>query len=236
MAGAVVTLYAKWIPVKYTITWDSHGGSAVNAWTRDYGTQLGTLPVSNLTGYALSGWYTAASGGSQISKSTMVTGNATYHAHWAVVIYTVRYNGNRNTGGTMDDTTHRYGDGSTLRPNAYIRQYTVYFHGNNTPPDDRTSSASPYNANATPELDTETSNYGFRGWARTSFSNAVQYDDGARADTLTDVNGITITLYAVWNPVKITVPTVSRNGYIFNGWWNAASASGGSKIVDVGET
>ena len=57
--------------------------------TKHYGDALGTLPSSSRTGYTFLGWFTAASGGTQISTSTICYGNVTYYAHWQINTYTV---------------------------------------------------------------------------------------------------------------------------------------------------
>ena len=46
------------------------------------GAAVGALPVPMRKGYELVGWFTAASGGAQITASTVVTGNVTYYAQW----------------------------------------------------------------------------------------------------------------------------------------------------------
>lgn len=52
--------------------------------SREYPTnsQLSDLPVVVRPGYTFDGWFTAASGGTQISTSTTVTRNVTYYAHY----------------------------------------------------------------------------------------------------------------------------------------------------------
>lgn len=78
------TLYASWSTNEYTVYFDANGGSSVTppSISGDYGNALGTLPTATRLGYSLNGWYTAASGGTKISSSTTITGNATYYAHW----------------------------------------------------------------------------------------------------------------------------------------------------------
>ena len=50
---------------------------------KTYGTTLGTLPSNSRTGYTFSGWYTASTGGTQISSTTSVpSSDTTYYAHW----------------------------------------------------------------------------------------------------------------------------------------------------------
>ena len=85
----------------YTVTFNANGGSlGSNSPTRSIteGNAVGTLPTPTRTGYTFAGWWTAASGGTQISASTTVTGNVTYYAHWTVK-YTVTFNANGGTGG-----------------------------------------------------------------------------------------------------------------------------------------
>ena len=65
------------------------------------GAVIGVLPTPTRTGYTFAGWWTAASGGTQISASTTVTGNVTYYAHWTVNQYTVTFEGN---GGALGES------------------------------------------------------------------------------------------------------------------------------------
>ena len=60
---------------------------------------IGTLPTPTRTGYAFAGWFTAASGGTQITTSTVVTSRDcyTYYAHWTINSYTVKIKPNSGT-------------------------------------------------------------------------------------------------------------------------------------------
>ena len=66
-----------------TVTFDANGGN-VSPQTRTVmsDSTVGALPTPTLNGYAFDGWWTAKSGGAQISPSTKVTSNVTYYAHW----------------------------------------------------------------------------------------------------------------------------------------------------------
>ncbi|GAB6391695.1 MAG: InlB B-repeat-containing protein [Treponematales bacterium] len=60
------------------------------------------------TGYTFAGWYTLASGGTQITASTKVTITAaqTLYAHWtAGAAYTITYNLNGGTGAASGSYT-----------------------------------------------------------------------------------------------------------------------------------
>lgn len=91
------TLTATWTANSYTATFDANGGTTASpsTITKTYGTALGTLPTTTRTNYKFLGWFTAASGGTQISSSTtMGASNVTYYAHWELDLITISYDGN----------------------------------------------------------------------------------------------------------------------------------------------
>ena len=98
-----ITLYAHWTANNYTITFNANGGSVGTVLTVTYDSTYGTLPTPSRTGYSFAGWFTAASGGSQITNSTKVsiTSNQTLYAHWNINSYGVTINtsnANKSTG------------------------------------------------------------------------------------------------------------------------------------------
>ena len=87
----------------YPITLNAMGGS-VNPTTIQVTSEgsYGTLPTPTKTGYVFIGWYTAASGGAQVTSSTIYhksAGAITIYAHWTVKTLTVNfiYGGQVNT-------------------------------------------------------------------------------------------------------------------------------------------
>ena len=80
--SADTTYYAHWTVNQYTITFNANGGTGGTSKKIDYGSALGALPTPVRDDYDFGGWFTAASGGTQISASTNVTGDKTYYAHW----------------------------------------------------------------------------------------------------------------------------------------------------------
>ncbi|MDR3319283.1 MAG: InlB B-repeat-containing protein [Clostridiales bacterium] len=66
------------------VTFDYRGGSGSEA-TRsvDKDAAIGTLPIPNYRNdYTFNGWFTAASGGTQITESTVITANVTFYAQY----------------------------------------------------------------------------------------------------------------------------------------------------------
>jgi uncharacterized repeat protein (TIGR02543 family) len=92
-----LTVYAKWTANQYTVSFDSHDGSPVDDMIITFGSTYGELPESSRNGYYFAGWFTAGTGGSQISASTIVATAAdhTLHAQWSQVpIYQVDFDAN----------------------------------------------------------------------------------------------------------------------------------------------
>ena len=96
MGAADTTIYAHWTISSYTLTADCYGGTAPSTlptgWTANgqqpyrtlnYQSEYGTLPEPTRQGYIFAGWFTAASGGSEVNSSTtMGAANATIYARW----------------------------------------------------------------------------------------------------------------------------------------------------------
>ena len=81
------TLHAQWNANTLTISYDSHSGSTVSDGdtSTTTGGTISALPTNpTRTGYTFNGWYTAASGGTQITTSSPhgQTANFTLHAQW----------------------------------------------------------------------------------------------------------------------------------------------------------
>jgi len=68
-----------------TVTFNGNGGTpASQQRTVQSGRAIGTLPQVSRSGHNFLGWFTAATGGSQITTNTIVNGNATVFARWQV--------------------------------------------------------------------------------------------------------------------------------------------------------
>jgi uncharacterized protein (TIGR02145 family)/uncharacterized repeat protein (TIGR02543 family) len=79
-----VTLYAKWTIIKYTVTFNSNGGSSVASQSVDYGS-LATVPTApTKTSYVFAGWYSNAGLTTAYNFSTPVTSAITLYAKWEI--------------------------------------------------------------------------------------------------------------------------------------------------------
>ena len=82
-----ITFYANWTANTYTVNFNANGGSVGTAFkTVAYNSTYGVLPTPERVGYEFLGWFTAASGGTQILNTTTVgiTSTQTLYAQWEV--------------------------------------------------------------------------------------------------------------------------------------------------------
>lgn len=96
------TLYARWEPMKYTVTLDPGEGrieSGSGTITVTYGDKYPTMPVPVLDRYDFLGWFTAPVGGKEVSAGdeVAITEDATLYARWQIkdseIEYTVALDG-----------------------------------------------------------------------------------------------------------------------------------------------
>ncbi len=73
------TLYAQWTPIKYTVKFDSNGGSAAAEQTVDYGSTVKQPANPTRSGYTFGGWLL---NGEPYDFSTPITGDITLTASW----------------------------------------------------------------------------------------------------------------------------------------------------------
>ena len=302
-----VTYYAHWTATKrsYTATFNGNGGStpSPSSITKEYNTALGTLPTCTRTGYTFLGWYTASSGGTKISTTTVVTKDITYYAQWSINSYTLTFNPN---GGTVTPTskdleynsvygtlptptrasnaqyTYTFagwytaatgGTQVTAATKMAAKDTTVYAHWTSNTRSytvsyqttygtlNRTSQSIAYNSKGSCTLtmpnNTAEFTYTFVGWytaangGGTKVGSELTLETPAITGTVTYYAYVTrstksythtfnangggtvspATITKAYNTALGTLPTVSRTGYTFVGWFDTSAASGGTQAT-----
>jgi len=92
--GLDQTIYAQWTEKAFTIYLDADGGECSTASiTAAYNTAVGSLPTATRTGYNFHGWFTATTGGTQITESTTfsTSDDITLYARWLADAYTASW-------------------------------------------------------------------------------------------------------------------------------------------------
>ena len=110
-----LTLTAKWQLNRYTITFDTAGGSEVPSITQDYGTAITPPAAPTRTGYTFAGW-------DKTIPSTMPAGDMTITARWQVNQYTITFK--PENGGEDIVITQNYGTAITAPANPTKTGYT----------------------------------------------------------------------------------------------------------------
>ncbi|MGI6375415.1 MAG: InlB B-repeat-containing protein [Anaerolineae bacterium] len=111
-----ITLYAKWTPLSYTVTFDAQGGSAVAPQTVDHGGYASEPTAPTWTGHTFGGWFKdAACTTPWLFAHDTVTGDVTLYAKWTLESYTVTFDS--QGGSAVSSQTVDYG-GHVIEPTA----------------------------------------------------------------------------------------------------------------------
>ena len=210
--------------------WSLSGGGSISGSTYTFGDTDGTLTAQytqtgiTLTrptrpGYTLKGWYTASSGGTKVGNGGDVykpsANGTTIYAQW-------EYNGSASTQYTL--TVNAGAGTATGSTSIHGTSGSTVTISNPTPPSGYTIT---FNANngycSTSSL---TTSYNFNGWTVTSGYGSVS----GQTYTFGNGNG---TVTASYYQNGAYLPTATRSGYTFKGWYTYSS--GGSKAGSAGE-
>ena len=209
------TLYARWTPNKeLIITYNPNGGIATRYFDRvRIGAFIPALPSATWGSETTSRWFTSKTGGSEVRQGDTVTqtDDFTLYAHWSIPVntHTLTFNAN---GGTVSPASRTLAEGAA------------------------------YGTLPTPTR----SGYTFVEWRTAPYvgtlvtSSTTMGTDDVTIYAIWRGNAITITLNANGGTVTPTTKSVengsvygilphpTRSGFIFDGWWTAAT--GGTKI------
>ncbi|MFV0528239.1 MAG: beta strand repeat-containing protein [Lachnospiraceae bacterium] len=208
------TLYAQWTANTYEVTFSGEGGTPSTA-TKDvtFASAYGTLPTASRTGYTLAGWYTAATGGTEVTAATVVsTASAhTLYAQWTANTYEVTFSGEGGTPstGTKDVTfAAAYGVLPTASRTGY--GFDGWF----------TAATGGTEVTALTLVSTASDHTLYAQWTANSYEVTFSGEGGTPSTGTKDV-----TFASAYG----TLPTASRTGYAFDGWFTAAT--GGAEVI-----
>jgi uncharacterized repeat protein (TIGR02543 family) len=205
-----LNLYAVWEVNNYTLTFTS-SGSSVPSQTLPFGSNVIAPTNPTREGYIFSGWLPSI-------PTTMPAENITLNAQWNIKSFNIYFNSNYGAKSILEYYSASYDDNFLFLESATRTGYT------------------------------------FSGWSETELG-VVPYTFPNKIPDLGS-NGTTKTFYAIWtaniytitfnaeggtnlsettknvtfNGTYGTLPTVSRSGYTFSGWFN--QQSGGTQVID----
>ena len=223
-SSGTLTLYAQWSPDSYTLTVSDNGTTVKKTYTIE---DTYTFTTPSKTGYTFVNWkVTTADGnwteGNTYSGGQSVTGmygDTTLTAQYTANSYTVKFDGNGSTSGSMDNETFTYDVSKNLSSNAYVKTgYT--FLGWST---DKSATSAKYQNNAS--VSNLTSQNGgtvtlYAVWSVNSYNVTFKYKDASG----TDVAKTTAYNYGT----EVTAPSVpgysdNNYDYTFSSWSPAVS-------------
>jgi uncharacterized repeat protein (TIGR02543 family) len=207
--SANATLYAKWNNGIYTLTYNYNGATAGNGTAADSFTTGGTaitLPSPTRTGYTFGGWYAEAGLTTLVSGAQSPTASGTLFAKWDAGTYTLTYTYNGATGGnsTVSSSFTTGGTAITL-PSPTRTGYTFggwYAEAGLTT---LVSGAQSPTANATL----------FAKWDAGTYTLTYTYNGATGGNSITSASFTT-------GGTAITLPSPTRTGYNFGGWFAEA--------------
>jgi uncharacterized repeat protein (TIGR02543 family) len=216
---ASFSLFAQWSANSLTVSFDSQGGSSVEAGSTVTGGSIAASPGSpTRVGYTFTGWFTGSSGGSAVSfpYSHGQTASFSLFAQWSVITFAVTFSGNGSTGGSAPGSqTKTHGVALTLAANTGSLVKSGYtFAGWNTQAD---GSGTAYAASASYTADAILAL--FAQWTANTLTVTYNSQSGG-----TIADGSTVTGGAI----AASPGSPTRVGYTFTGWF--AASSGGSAV------
>lgn len=186
--------------------------------------QLNKSYVPSMNGYIFDGWYTKAVGGKKVTERTIEADtsayNETVYAHWIPISYDINYNkGKTDVDFSIDSSSHQFDKVSKLSTikdlNKKGRSYNITFDVNKGLGSTQIIKSNNYSDNISGNLE-------FNYWTITDKQNKViknNLQNAAEILNLSSTNKDELTATANWKNKTIdNFPSVSRNGYTFNGW------------------
>ena len=205
------TYYAKWIVNTYTITYSLDDGVNPSNVPTTYTVEDSiTLPTPTKEGYTFNGWYTNDEfTGNAITTIALGTiGNKTYYAKWTIKSYTITYMLNGGTNPTGTQTSYTIEDAVTLStPTKKGNTFNGWY---------ATSDFSGNVETSIPQGSTGNKTY-YASWTVNSYTITYNLDGGTNPSDAPET-------YTVED--AITLPTPTKAGYTFNGWYTNSSCSG----------
>ena len=202
-----ITVTAEWQINRYTLTYNSAGGTACGAITKNYNEAWGTLCTPTRTGYTFNGWKV---GNTTLTATSKATANITAVAQWSIRNYTLTINSNGGSGcsGTI---TKPYNSAWGLSCTPSRTGYT--FSGWSISPAKATGNGTA-KANWTAKVGWELSNPG----ASLTNQKWIFWNNGTRVQS-------------GWHDFPIAGPGSPLATYYFeggyawcNGWWRSSSS------------
>ncbi len=224
-----ITVKANWEANQYTLSYnlndtDRQGTASCSETSKTvtYDSAVGELPTPTMTAYQFDGWFTAATGGTQVTASTVyqTASNTTVYAHWTPINYTVTYD--VNGGDALTNLTYTIESGTLPLPTrtgyTFAGWEVVTASGNWTTGDKLASGTSLVGKYGDVTLKAL--------WTANSYTATLDLNDGNRVGTATCEKD---SISATYDSTLGELPVPELTAYTFDGWFTAAE--GGTQVT-----
>jgi uncharacterized repeat protein (TIGR02543 family) len=222
-----LTLYAQWLGVSYTVSYDYNGadggdGQATDAFTT--GEAAVDLAVPTRTGYTFDGWFEDSNfAGTAVSSPYATDRDLTLYAKWLAIDYSVNYEDTASTSGAAPSDTKDYniGDTAVVKANTILERTGYNFIGWT---DNSAGNGTVYESGDTYTVGSADITF-YPKWEAATYNVTFNSNGGGTApasDTFTTAT------------TGLTLPTqgsMTKIGYDFDGW---SLSVGGAKLAATG--
>ncbi len=218
-SNSPLTLYARWTPAVYRVTFNANGAKAENTYAElTYGSVYPALPVLSRTGYTFDGWYTQPASGTRIKSGDRVsiTSNSVFYAHWNANTYTVSFDPAGGTCGTQTKSV-KYGSayGTLPVPEKYGYVFAGWFDESGR----QITQASTVKVTGNSSVFTAK-------WLTGTYT-VILDPQGGKVDP--------VSINVPYQSSTGTLPDAVREGYTFAGWAKENGEMAGTSFIMPGE-
>lgn len=216
--GEDITVYMKWQIGTFTITVNSGSGPAISAITGEYNSAAAAPSIPAYYGYSFAGWYADSTFTTPYEFTTIPAENITVYVKWQVGTFTITFSSN---GSILSTVTDVYGTAVTAPATPSKTGYLfVGWYADS-------SFNTPYTVTTIPGENITV----YAKWDLVKYTAIL---DGAckaytvkfyRNQTSSDSTLISTITTSASSYQEITVPTPTRSGYVFCGWFTSRTMS-----------
>ncbi|WP_206105479.1 InlB B-repeat-containing protein [Paenibacillus thalictri] len=192
------TLYAKWTTNSYTVSFTSNGGAVVASQTVTYNTYASEPIVPTKTGYSFGGWYSESGLATVFDFNSVITGDTTLYAKWAINSYTISFISNGGSVVASQTVTYNTYASEPVAPTKSGYTFGGWYSDS--------SLANAYDFNSAIAGDTTL----YAKWTINSYTVSFTSNGGSVVTSQT----VTYNTYAS----EPAAPT--KSGYTFGGWYS----------------
>lgn len=218
--SADLNLFAKWSAISYTVTYENGGGTGTlpTETNKTIGQTFTVASGATLTksGYSFTGWTDSTNTYFNGSTYTVGAGNVTLTAVWSALQYVVTYDANGGTGTVPTEPTHASGETLTVKAATGITRVGYSFTG-------WAVGATVYSVGQTFTMPTANVTIAAQ-WTPLVYTITYSPNTGATGDASRTSDSFTYGGSAISLP---TVGTMTKAGYVFNGWAETSTVISG---------